>query len=315
MATENIAIAEAKQIDLVDFLEILGHKPEKVRNNDHWYQSPLRQEKTPSFKVNRQLNVWFDHGTGEGGNLVDFGIRYFKCSVAEFLQRLSSMKEQSFSFHPYPHSPAGEKKEASNDLGKIVVLGSRNLTDPRLLEYLESRKIPLHIARQFCEQVDFQLYSKKYTAIGFKNDSGGYELRNQYFKGSSTPKEPRLILQNGTKDLAVFEGFFSFLSFQTIQESGGKDLPDLSTIQADALILNSVSFFEKSREKMEQYPNIHLFLDRDQMGIKCTEKALQWSSKYIDQSRYYQRFKDLNEYLRKSLSQELKQNQRRGRHL
>jgi DNA primase len=92
----------------------------------------LRAEKTPSFKVNRKLKVWYDHATGEGGNLVDFGIRYFKCTVAELLQRLSSANAPSFSFHPQPSpanhldtaahlSDAGEKKESSEN--KIMSLG------------------------------------------------------------------------------------------------------------------------------------------------------------------------------------------------
>jgi hypothetical protein len=69
-----------------------------------------------------------------------------------------------------------------------------------------------------------------------------------------------------------------------------KDLTDLPTIQADSLGLNSVAFFEKSRQRMDQYSNIHLFLDRDRMGVKCAQQALQWSSKYKDQSRHYHRF-------------------------
>ncbi len=55
---------------------------------------PLREEKTPSFKVNRKLNRWYDHGLGKGSNLVDFGILYNKCTIGEFMQKLSS----NFSF-------------------------------------------------------------------------------------------------------------------------------------------------------------------------------------------------------------------------
>lgn len=37
--------AAARQIDLVDYLASLGHQPQKVRNQDYWYLSPLREEK------------------------------------------------------------------------------------------------------------------------------------------------------------------------------------------------------------------------------------------------------------------------------
>lgn len=119
---EKLTCSGAKQIDLVDYLASLGHQPQKVNNRDYWYLSPLREEKTPSFKVNQKLNVWYDHATGKGGNLIDFGTQYFNCSVAELLQRLSGQTILSFSFHPpkptgclhnVQPSLAGEKKENS----------------------------------------------------------------------------------------------------------------------------------------------------------------------------------------------------------
>ena len=59
----------------------------------------------------------------------------------------------------------------------------------------------------------------KYTmAIGFKNDSGGYELRNPYFKGSSSPKDITTF-NNGAKEATVFEGFIDFLSFMAIHKN------------------------------------------------------------------------------------------------
>lgn len=71
---KRLSFAEARKIDLVQYLSDLGFEPAKIRSNDYWYLSPLRQEKTPSFKVNRKLNVWFDHGIQKGGNLVNFGM-------------------------------------------------------------------------------------------------------------------------------------------------------------------------------------------------------------------------------------------------
>src|SRR5690606_36442573 len=106
--------------------------------------------------------------------------------------------------------------------------------------------------------------------------------------------------------------FFNFLSFQMIRQTGNKSLIDLENINANCLILNSISFFEKSREIMEQYTNIYLFLDHDKMGIASTKLALSWNQKYQDKSSSYKQFKDLNEYLVKTLSKDLKLEQRRG---
>ncbi len=46
----------ANQIDLVNYLSSMGHEPVKIKGNDHWYLSPLREEKEASFKVNKNKN-------------------------------------------------------------------------------------------------------------------------------------------------------------------------------------------------------------------------------------------------------------------
>jgi DNA primase len=81
---------DARQIDLVEYLAKLGHYPAKISMDDYWYLSPLRVEKTASFKVNRKMNLWFDHGTGIGGNLIDFGKLYHRCAVQELLNKLGT---------------------------------------------------------------------------------------------------------------------------------------------------------------------------------------------------------------------------------
>lgn len=81
---QRISIEEAKEMDMVDYLSKLGYEPVKIRKADYWYSSPLRVEKKPSFKINRKLNRWYDHGLGIGGNIIDFAIRFQKCTVGEF---------------------------------------------------------------------------------------------------------------------------------------------------------------------------------------------------------------------------------------
>jgi len=58
-----------------------------MRNSDYWYLSPFRQEKTPSFKINRHQNVWFDHGAGEGGTIIDLGVKLYNCTYQELLEK------------------------------------------------------------------------------------------------------------------------------------------------------------------------------------------------------------------------------------
>ena len=51
-----MTIAEAKQVRIVDFLAQLGHHAQHIKSEQYWYFSPLRNERTPSFKVNDRIN-------------------------------------------------------------------------------------------------------------------------------------------------------------------------------------------------------------------------------------------------------------------
>jgi hypothetical protein len=305
---EKLLCAQARQIDLVEYLKSLGYQPGKIRKQDYWFCSPFRDEKTPSFKVNRSRNIWFDFGEGKGGDFVDFGVRFHKCSIRDLLKKLSENGPLSFSFPPPPS--AGEKKETN---GKILILDERPLNSKFLYDYLQKRCIPPEIAERFCKEIDFLLYGKKYTAIGFKNNAGGYELRSQNFKGSSSPKDITFLDYN-KEQIAVFEGFFNFLSYQATTQNKIGDLTKLPDRSKNILVLNSLSFFDKSREKMESHQKIHLFLDRDKAGMKRTQLALKLSEKFIDRSVLYKEVKDFNEHLVKLQREQQKQSNRFGKH-
>ncbi|RYZ25137.1 MAG: DNA primase, partial [Chitinophagaceae bacterium] len=80
-----INCAQARRIDLVDYLQHLGYTPQRVRGREYWYLSPLRVENNASFKVDRQRNIWYDHGLGWGGTMIDFGLHFHHCSLSELL--------------------------------------------------------------------------------------------------------------------------------------------------------------------------------------------------------------------------------------
>ncbi|NCU04904.1 MAG: DNA primase [Chitinophagaceae bacterium] len=276
-----LSCEQAKQMDMVDYLCSLGYTADRIRKDDHWYRSPLRKERTASFKVNRKKNLWYDHGTGQGGTLIDFGILYYNCSVNELLDRLNG----HLSFHPQNQGlPASEPEESA-----ILIHSEKAISSLSLLRYLKQRRIAESVAKKYCREVHFSGNRKMYTAISFKNGHGGFELRNPWYKGCVAPKAVTII-NNGSQELAVFEGFFDFLSHQTIHK--GQPSSHLNF-----LILNSTSFFEKSRTLMEQHERIYLFLDRDKTGQNCTRSALTWSQCYRDESGLYAGYKDLNEWM------------------
>ncbi|WP_132053085.1 toprim domain-containing protein [Pseudocnuella soli] len=308
---QGLRCVDARNMDLVSYLETLGFKSEKVRGQEYWYCSPLREEKTSSFKVDRSKNLWYDHGIGKGGNLVDFGVLFYGCSVKEFLQKLEGKTRLDVSFHP---SLSAVQKDGETERKKLEITAVKPIESAYLWHYINRRKIAPHIARQYLKEVSFELNGRPHSALGLPNNSGGYELRNAYFKGSSSPKDVTLI-GPGSEEVAVFEGCFSFLSYLSLAQKKEveRSVPP-SEGPTSFLVLNSLSFMEKSRGLMECYPSVHLYLDRDAAGLNAMQQALQWSQKYQDKSALYEGHKDLNDFLIHQLKTGKSQGRRRGLH-
>ena len=288
---------QANQIDLVDYLHALGYDPGKIRREDFWYLSPLRDEKEVSFKVNKNKNIWYDHGLGKGGRLVDFATEYYRCDVSKALQKIASFRKQK-NLQNYPVRPPVhpqennlfDEKDARETAIKIIA-AKQPIQNPTLCRYLMERRIDKNIADRYCHEVIFTIADKEkeYRAIGFKNNAGGYELRNEYFKGSSSPKYVSYI-NNKADNITVFEGFFDYLSYQTIHQNREQNLTNF-------LVLNSLSFFERSLLLMEKHESIHLYLDNDEAGRKCTNLAQKRSLKFKGESKFYKDYKDLNDWI------------------
>ena len=89
----------------------------------------------------------------------------------------------------------------------------------------------------YCYEVHYLHKGRQYFAIGLKNDSGGWELRNEYYKNSSSPKDITHI-KNGNEKLIVTEGMFDLLSIL----DSTKNLES----EYDFLVLNSTAFLKKA---------------------------------------------------------------------
>lgn len=273
-----MTIKEANAIDMVSYLSVMGFVLAKSKGINYWYYSPFREETEPSFKVNQRRNQWYDFGEGAGGNLLDFILRFENISITEALKRLEQHKHLS--------APAVDNLPADP---VIEILSVHAVSSPALIHYYQSRRIAMEIADQYLQEVRYKNGEKNYYALGFKNDAGGYELRTRYFKGSSHPKSSTLV-KNQADALAVFEGFFDFLSYCTINQNQPAPLRDF-------LVLNSTSFFEMQLPNMQVYQRVHLYLDNDKTGTKCTTLALQKSPRqFTDERSLYAGYKDLSEW-------------------
>lgn len=277
---------QANQIDLVDYLSSLGFSPAKIKGENYWYLSPLRSERTASFKINQRDNIWYDHGIGKGGKLVDFVCQYLNCDLPTALQKIADF---SVTNNPSVQQQKRFDSPAYPEDGAIQVLSIKNpIVNPALVSYLKERNIASDLANKFCKEVLYKTGQYTFSAIGFKNNSGGYELRSSTFKGAVSPKYVTWF-DNKSDTISVFEGFFDFLSFRSME--------GIRKIHTNILVLNSLSFFTRSLLLMEKHENIHLYLDNDQAGKECLKQALQRTNKAVDKSGLYKGYKDLNEGL------------------
>ncbi|WP_126245893.1 toprim domain-containing protein [Chitinophaga rhizosphaerae] len=280
----SVKISDVKQLDLVDFLASLGFHPVKVQNQEYWYLSPLRNERTASFKIDRKLNVWYDHGDGRGGTIIDFGMAFYQCDIPTFLSKF----DHEFSFHGQLDRHHAAPAQPINEEPKIHIRAERPIMAPALIDYLDHRGIPLELASRYCREVVYRLGKKDFYAIGFKNDKGGLELRNARIKLSNSPKGTTLIPAD-SRELRLFEGCFDFLSFKVLEERFG--IPPSS-----CLILNSVAFLRESLPVIRQYSATTLYLDHDVAGRRATEQVIHEHPAARDGSSFYKGSKDLNEW-------------------
>ena len=279
-------IKEIKSIPLADFLSQLGHKPTARKGTRLWYKSPLRQEHTPSFKVETTLNCWYDFGLGRGGNIIDLATEMYQSTDLRYLMRciadscpVPSVQTVASSYPQRHSAPSMEQFE-------IVPLEHR-----ALVAYLQERGIPAHIAKAKCKEAHYSANSRFYFAVAFENVSGGWELRNRYFKGCRGRKDISYLpwARDGpSAECAVFEGFIDYLSALTLSIISG----------ADAIILNSVVNVNKAVPFLRGYRTINCYLDNDTAGQNAlSELTAIYGSIVIDRSTLYSEFNDLNDFL------------------
>lgn len=276
-------IQQAKHIPITDYLTSLGYKAVKEGSATAWFHSPLREDKDPSFKVNKISNLWYDFGMGIGGDIIKLAQSIIKDE--NITKALSYIEKKVPCAVNYNNNFT--KNTDSPTLNKYAVYP---LNNQALIEYMKERGVNIELAKRKCKQVFFENNGKKYFAIGFANSSNGYELRNKFYKGCIGNKNYSYI-SNGSNEILVFEGFFDFLSYLT-------KYPDSENAQ-DFIILNSVVNATKVIELLQKYDIIYCYLDNDNAGNEC---FMYLKNKVINKEIYdcriiYKDYKDYNIFL------------------
>lgn len=274
--------SQFNKILLEEVLQNLGHHPTKQNEKEAWYLNPFASENHASFKLNKRTNSWYLFSEGIGGNNIDFMKKYLNASISEVL---AWAENQKFSF--FQNQRIHPIQRLRNLPKNYQITEIKEIQHPALLDYLKSRKVESQI--EFLKEIHYRLNYKNYFGIGFKNNSGGYEIRNAYSKICLGNKNISSI-KNGSKSVRIFEGFFDFLSFKNIENYLGKE-------PSNYIILNSVSMINKIKNEMKNHPNIELYFDNDEAGNLAVELIKSVNSHVEDCRVLYSDFNDLNDWI------------------
>jgi hypothetical protein len=259
-----------EQVSITGLLSRLGFEPARNSGRELLYRSMLRDGDTkPSFCVNDSLGVWFDHGTGKGGNVIDFGLAFwpalgFKDVCGKLCEVMQQTAPAAISFF----QPGERKRRKALKLphyrvDKIHSLGH----SPAIQQYLERRGI-WEIAQGILQEVHYHVTDEKrqvkhFFAAGHRNESGGWEVRNKYFKGCLGHKGLTLI-EGDNRRLCLFEGFFDYLSWKHEHQEQ----------QDSALVLNTLSLLPAAIKVATRYPHLTVFFDNDTAGRQASRQFI-----------------------------------------
>ena len=285
-------LSRIKRYPIVEYLERKGIKPVRRTPAYALYHSPLREDTHPSFKVDTEKNLWIDYDEGKGGSIIDLCMRLEGCTLSEAIRLLG----RNAPDYTACNSQKADRAMKRSSIPMASASGVRRLIEisdtlpPHLLKYLqEDRCIDMEKAMPFLCCISYEIRGFHYQAIGFANQSGGYELRdNGTFKGTIAPKDITPIFTDRVEPVCIFEGFMDFLSFLSMKEE----------VIHHCLVMNSVSNVARSIRYLHDANvfSIRAFLDNDEAGHRTTEDFAKAGFKVEDMSVHYRSFKDLNEY-------------------
>ena len=147
-------------LEEVDIFEVISQYVDlKKRGKNYFGLSPFRSETKPSFSVAPDKNMWYDFGSGQGGNAVQFLIEYEKISFSEAIRSLAEK-------HNIEIIEVGDEQQ-SNLYDKLYEI--HNLANIFFINNLSSNKGIK--AKSYMQDRSFDDSILKKLSIGFATDS------------------------------------------------------------------------------------------------------------------------------------------------
>jgi hypothetical protein len=290
--------AAIKSLDLVSFcIEKMGLKIVHDIGGRVFFYSPFRSETEPSFTVSRVSNHYKDWGLditdpASHGDIINLVMSIENVDFRTAMRHIEGDYQRQ-------EPPKFEPVQETNMLPGILVMEEKEIKDKWLIGYIENRKVDVDLCRRYCKELDVRFpYSKTdpdrlYSVIGFKNDSGGYEVRNSFLKKSTRPKTISTIHGEIEDEWMIFEGFFDYLS--ALQYFG------VERFERKAVVLNTTAFLGSLYPMLAENKMNWMYLDRDTTGRAKIADMTRLGIPLTDCSYLYEEHKDFND-LWKSLA-------------
>jgi hypothetical protein len=252
---------------ITQLLAKLGHHPVRKSGKEHIYHSPLRDhDHTPSFTVDDTLGVYYDHGTGKGGDYNHLAVQLGQQKAAKRPRKNFAVKLPNYLV------------EQVTDIGH----------NPETIQYLTQRG--LWKQRHKLKEVHYYVQDEKknckhFSATGWQNDHGAWEVRNKYFKGC-LGKKGITTLQGCPERLCLFDSYLDYLSWQ---HDNPNDNPTI-------IVLNSINHLSNALKTISTHVTITTYFDHNCPGRAATKQVLQTIPTATDGSTIYKGFNDYNDY-------------------
>lgn len=219
-------------------------------------------QRTGSIAVDDRSNVWYDHAAGHGGDIFRAVQVFENKTFVESIERLSG----AFPVKNFI------QKRPSEESQKIVVEKVSEISHDALINYIRGRGIELEDIKPFAKEVQWLNKGKRYFAIGFPNESGGWVLRSSIFKGNILGGGISIQILGTPGSIKIFEGWFDFLSY--LKLSGATDFKAIILNSTANLSLQLMLGILKESEKVE------LYLDNDATGETYTNVFIKVAKLY-----------------------------------
>ena len=190
---------------------ISGYVPLRKRGKNYIGLCPFHQEKTPSFTVNSNLQIYKCFGCSAGGNIFSFLMEYKNLSFIESVQEIAEQYGMKLEY---------EEEVFNKEQDEIEELFDINLSAAKFFSENLFKKTEGESAKIYLEKRRVKLQTQKTFGLGFALDSWDSFLNIAKSKGMDLEKVKQLGLIDVNANGGYYDKFRSRIIFPIFSPNG-----------------------------------------------------------------------------------------------